>query len=37
MKFVYVIVWVAGINCVTNAGKKLVIVQGAVDCFLPTL
>ena len=43
MIFVYVIVWVAvefGINCRSNAGWKLVIVQGAAEhyyCFLPAL
>ena len=41
--FVYVIVRVAvvfGINCVSNAGWKLVIVRGAAEhyyCFLPAL
>ena len=40
---VYVIAWVAvvfGINCASNAGRKLVIVRGAAEhyyCFLPTL
>ena len=40
---VYVIVWVAvvfGINCTSNAGRKLVIVRGAAEhyyCFLPAL
>ena len=32
LAFVYVIVWVAvvfGINCASNAGRKLVIVRGA--------
>ena len=39
----HVIAWVAvvfGINCVSNAGRKLVIVRGAAEhyyCFLPTL
>ena len=39
----YVIVWVAvvfGINCASNAGRKLVIVRGKAEhyyCFLPTL
>ena len=43
MVFVYVIAWVVvvfGINCVSNAGKKLVMVQGAAEhyyCFLPAL
>ena len=43
MSFVYVIAWVAvvfGINCASNAGRKLVIVRGAAEhyyCFLPTL
>ena len=42
-QFVYVIAWVAvvfGINCASNAGRKLVIVRGAAEhyyCFLPTL
>ena len=41
--FVYVIAWVAvvfGINCVSNVGRKLVIVGGTAEhyyCFLPTL
>ena len=41
--YVYVIVWVTvifGINCVSNAGRKLVIVRGAAEhyyCFLPAL
>ena len=41
--FVYVIVRVAvvfGINCASNAGRKLVIVQGTAEhyyCFLPAL
>ena len=40
---VYVIVWVAvvfEINCASNAGRKLVIVQGTAEhyyCFLPAL
>ena len=40
---VYVIVWVAvvfGVNCVSNAGRKFVIVLGAAEhyyCFLPAL
>ena len=40
---VYVIAWVAvvfGIICASNAGRKLVIVQGAAEhyyCFLPAL
>ena len=43
MVFVYVIAWVAvvfGINCASNVGRKLVIVQGAAKhyyCFLLTL
>ena len=42
-QLVYVIVWVAvvfGINCVSNAGRKLVIVRGTAEhyyCFLPAL
>ena len=39
-----VIAWVVvvfGINCASNAGRKLVIVRGAAEhyyyCFLPTL
>ena len=41
--YVYVIVWVAvvfGINCASNAGGKLVIVQGTAEhynSFLPAL
>ena len=40
---VYVIAWVAvvfGINCASNAGRKLVIVQGTAEhyyCFLNAL
>ena len=40
---VYVIVWVAvvfGINCASNAGRKVVIVRGTAEhyyCFLPAL
>ena len=40
---VYVIAWVVvvfGINCVSNAGRKLVIMRGAAEhyyCFLPAL
>ena len=40
---VYVIAWVAvvfGINCASNAGRKLVIVQGTAEhyyCFLTAL
>ena len=44
MLLVYVIVWVAvvfGINCASNAGRKLVKVRGAAEhyynCFLPAL
>ena len=42
-QFVYVIAWVAivlGIDCVSNAGRKLVIVRGGAGhyhCFLPAL
>ena len=42
-RLVYVIAWVAvvfGINCASNAGRRLVIVRGAAEhyyCFLPTL
>ena len=40
---VYVIAWVAvvfGINCASNAGRKLVIVRGTAEhyyCFLTAL
>ena len=42
-QLVYVIAWVAvvfGINCASNAGRKLVIVRGAAEhyhCFLLAL
>ena len=42
-QFIYVIACVAvifGIDCVSNAGRKLVIVQGGAEhyhCFLPAL
>ena len=38
--YMYVIVWVTGINYASNAGRKLVIVQGTANhyyCFLPAL
>ena len=43
VQLVYVIAWVAvvfGINCASNAGRKLVIVRGAAEhyyCFLTAL
>ena len=43
LALVYVIAWVAvvfGINCVSNAGRKLVIARGTAEhyyCFLSTL
>ena len=39
MVLVYVIAWVAivfGINCASNAGRKLVIVRGAAKHYAPS-